>query len=98
MLNAATAPVAPSPSTWHESIAAFKRALIARALRQSCGNRTQAARALGLQRTYLLRLMREMGVTAPRPMPAGRRPGPTHASDRRGPGSEPNGPSHAGPC
>jgi hypothetical protein len=36
------------------------------------GNRTHTARALGLQRTYLLRLIRELGVAAPPPPP--RRP------------------------
>jgi len=34
-----------------------------------CGNRTHTARALGLQRTYLLRLIRELGVAAPPPPP-----------------------------
>jgi DNA-binding NtrC family response regulator len=58
----------PQP-TWHTAIATFKRDLIERALKQTCGNRTRAARALGLQRTYLLRLMREMGVTVPRRKP-----------------------------
>ena len=36
-------------------------------LHQVRGNRTHAARALGLQRTYLLRLMRDLGVAAPPP-------------------------------
>jgi DNA-binding NtrC family response regulator len=57
---------AMTPLTWHEAVAAFKRELIERALRQARGNRTRAAEALGLQRTYLLRLMREMGLSAPR--------------------------------
>jgi DNA-binding NtrC family response regulator len=30
------------------------------------GNRTHTARSLGLQRTYLLRLLRELGVDVPR--------------------------------
>ena len=38
------------------------------------GNRTHTARALGLQRTYLLRLIRELGVAAPPPQPRPRRP------------------------
>jgi DNA-binding NtrC family response regulator len=37
------------------------------------GNRTHTARALGLQRTYLLRLMRELGVAAPPPIQRRRR-------------------------
>ena len=44
----------------------FKRCLIETALRQSAGNRTRAARSLGLQRTYLLRLIRDFGVSVPR--------------------------------
>jgi len=51
----------------------FKRRLIESALRQSGGNRTHAARRLGLQRTYLLRLIRDLGVSAP-PSPAFPRP------------------------
>jgi transposase-like protein len=43
----------------------FKRRLIESVLRQSGGNRTHAARRLGLQRTYLLRLIRDLGVSAP---------------------------------
>jgi DNA-binding NtrC family response regulator len=43
----------------------FKRRLIEATLHQVRGNRTHAAQALGLQRTYLLRLIRELGVVAP---------------------------------
>jgi DNA-binding NtrC family response regulator len=53
MLTATRGPVVTSSATWHASIAAFKRALIERALADAGGNRTRAARALGLQRTYL---------------------------------------------
>jgi Bacterial regulatory protein, Fis family len=60
---------------WHESIRQFKRALLAQALGRANGNRTHAARALGLQRTYLLRLIRDLGVEIP---PAHRR---RHARD-----------------
>ena len=62
MLTAPRGSVATAPLTWHVAVAAFKRALIERALADAGGNRTRAARSLGLQRTYLLRLMREMGV------------------------------------
>lgn len=57
-----TSDVAP----WHEAVDAFKRELLERALVAAGGNRTHAARALGLQRTYLLRLMREFEVHVPR--------------------------------
>jgi DNA-binding NtrC family response regulator len=74
MTAIAPAPLAVPPATWHESIATCKRALIERALRRAHGNRTRAAERLGLQRTYLLRLMREMGVSAPRRVRRRRRP------------------------
>jgi DNA-binding NtrC family response regulator len=43
----------------------FKRRLIESTLTQLDGNRTRAARALGLQRTYLLRLIRDFRVQVP---------------------------------
>lgn len=72
------------PAGFHGAVGEFKRRLIEATLCQAGGNRTRAARALGLQRTYLLRLMREFGVNVPRP------PGPATA---RAP--EPDHPSHA---
>ncbi|PYN39577.1 MAG: hypothetical protein DMD98_00070 [Candidatus Rokuibacteriota bacterium] len=68
------APLSPAPSLgYHGAVSEFKRRLIEATLHQVSGNRTHAARALGLQRTYLLRLIRELGVVAP-PPPARRRP------------------------
>jgi hypothetical protein len=58
--------IAPAPVTFHHAVTDFKRRLIESALCEVGGNRTRAARALGLQRTYLLRLMREFGVNVPR--------------------------------
>ena len=55
--------------SFHGAICDFKRRLIETTLLQAHGNRTHAARALGLQRTYLLRLIRELGVAAPPPPP-----------------------------
>lgn len=73
------ATIAPAEATetsrsvgYHGAVYEFKRRLIEATLHQVRGNRTHAARALGLQRTYLLRLMRDLGVTAP-PPPAHRR-------------------------
>lgn len=60
------------PAAYHGAVTEFKRRLIEATLRQVRGNRTHAARALGLQRTYLLRLIRELGVAAPPPPPRGR--------------------------
>ena len=59
--------VASPAASYHGAVCEFKRRLIETTLRQAQGNRTHAARALGLQRTYLLRLIRELGVAAPPP-------------------------------
>jgi DNA-binding NtrC family response regulator len=61
---------------YHGAVSEFKRRLIEAALYQFQGNRSRAARALGLQRTYLLRLMRDLGVAAPPAAPGVRRPIP----------------------
>jgi DNA-binding NtrC family response regulator len=68
-LAALTSPP-PSPAAtpgYHGAVCDFKRRLIEATLHQVQGNRTHAARALGLQRTYLLRLIRDLGVAAPPP-------------------------------
>jgi hypothetical protein len=57
---------------YHGAVCDFKRRLIEATLHQMRGNRTHTARALGLQRTYLLRLIRDLGVAAPPPPPRGR--------------------------
>jgi len=67
-----TAAARPLPG-FHGAVSDFKRRLIEATLTQSGGNRTRAARALGLQRTYLLRLIREFEVRVPPgPLPARR--------------------------
>ena len=63
----------PRAIGYHGAIHDFKKRLIETTLYQVKGNRTHAARALGLQRTYLLRLIRELAISAP-PPPARRRP------------------------
>ncbi len=68
-LVTAPAPLRAPAATYHGAVSEFKRRLIETTLRQAQGNRTHAARALGLQRTYLLRLIRDLGVTAPPPPP-----------------------------
>jgi DNA-binding NtrC family response regulator len=70
----AGAPPAERVLGYHGAVCDFKRRLIEATLHQVRGNRTHAARALGLQRTYLLRLMRELRVAAPPPPPRGRAP------------------------
>ena len=63
-------PAAPRPVVgFHGAVSEFKRRLIEASLTQAGGNRTRAAKALGLQRTYLLRLMREFQIRIP-PSPA----------------------------
>src|SRR2546430_6012011 len=46
-----------------------KKNIIKATLHQARGNRTYAARSLGLQRTYLLRLIRELRGSVPLPHP-----------------------------
>jgi DNA-binding NtrC family response regulator len=58
-------------SSYRAAVVEFKRRLIETTLQNNGGNRTHAARALGLQRTYLLRLIRDLGAMVPTP---GRRP------------------------
>jgi len=50
----------------HQAICAFKRRLILHALSRHDGNRSRAAAALGIERTSLLRLIRELGIDLPR--------------------------------
>ena len=51
--------------TYHGEVVRFKKNLIRTALEAHRGNRTHAARALGLRRTYLLRLMRDFEIWMP---------------------------------
>jgi DNA-binding NtrC family response regulator len=68
------ASAAPKPGVgFHGAVGEFKRRLIEATLAQAGGNRTRAARALGLQRTYLLRLMREFRIHFPAASPPRRR-------------------------
>jgi DNA-binding NtrC family response regulator len=62
-------PVGSGSSGYHGAVSEFKRRLIEATLHQMRGNRTHTARALGLQRTYLLRLIRDLHVAAPPPPP-----------------------------
>jgi Nif-specific regulatory protein len=47
---------------FHGGVKAYKQALIRAALRKAGGNQTQAAEALGLQRTYLVKLLRSLNI------------------------------------
>jgi len=45
-----------------EATLAFRKAHIARTLAQTGGNQTKAAEILGIQRTFLCRLIRDLGL------------------------------------
>jgi len=47
---------------YREAVAGFKGRLVTRALDRCGGNQTKAAEALGLQRSYLNRLMKDLGL------------------------------------
>jgi DNA-binding NtrC family response regulator len=49
--------------SYHEAIDTFRRELIAKALAQNQGSRAAAARVLGIQRTYLSRLIKTLRIT-----------------------------------
>jgi DNA-binding NtrC family response regulator len=51
-----------APLTFHEAMVAYKRQIIRQALSRFGGNQSKAAQALGLQRTYLSRLIKELQV------------------------------------
>ena len=52
-----------TPQSYHESIDEYRREVIVNALTQTQGNRAAAARLLGLQRSYLLRLMKSFEIS-----------------------------------
>ena len=59
----ATDTKAPSNSfSYHEAIDSYRREVILQALAQTQGNRAAAARLLGLERSYLLRLMKSFHI------------------------------------
>jgi DNA-binding NtrC family response regulator len=51
-----------TPVSYHESVDEYRREVIVSALAQTQGNRAAAARLLGLQRSYLLRLMKAFDI------------------------------------
>jgi DNA-binding NtrC family response regulator len=52
----------PDGASYRESMDAYRRQLVMRALAQSQGNRAAAARTLGLHEKYLLRLLKSLGT------------------------------------
>ncbi len=57
----------PEETRFHESVREHKRAIIVRAIRTCGGSKTKAAEMLGLQPTYLSRLIRVLGVESKEP-------------------------------
>ena len=55
----------PSIGSFHDRVEEFKRTVIRGALQATKGNQTRAAAALGLQRTYLARLIRNLALRDP---------------------------------
>ena len=51
-----------STGTYHQAVQQFKREFLRSALAQANGNQTRAAEALGLQRTSLSRLLKDLGI------------------------------------
>lgn len=47
---------------YHDAVKSFRRRLLRYALETTGGNRTRAARMLGVQRTYFMRLIRDLGA------------------------------------
>jgi DNA-binding NtrC family response regulator len=52
----------PAPLPLHEAVSEFKRKLVLEALARFEGNRSRAAAALKIERTSLLRLIRELEI------------------------------------
>jgi DNA-binding NtrC family response regulator len=50
---------------YRDALCGFRRKLIESALARAGGNQTRAAELLGVQRTYLNRLIKELGIQAP---------------------------------
>jgi len=57
-------PIVPANALpFHEAINSYRRELIVRALANAQGNRAAAAKALGLHRTHLLKLLKAMNIS-----------------------------------
>jgi len=76
-LRDGSAHMEPDPIPLHQAISQFKRKLVLEALARFAGNRSRAAAALQIERTSLLRLIRELEIAelvpAHRGRPASRR-------------------------
>jgi DNA-binding NtrC family response regulator len=50
-------------ASFHDAINSYRRELIVRALAAAQGNRAEAAKALGMHRTHLMKLLRLLQIT-----------------------------------
>jgi DNA-binding NtrC family response regulator len=53
----------PADSSYHASVDAYRRELILKTLAQTQGNRSAAAKALGLERSYFVKLMKGFAIS-----------------------------------
>jgi DNA-binding NtrC family response regulator len=65
--SSAEAKTGSPPVHYHESIDAYSRKIIEEALRRNAWNQTRAAEELGLQRTYLTKLLRQKEISGRAP-------------------------------
>jgi Nif-specific regulatory protein len=52
---------------YHDAVRSFRQQLLVHALETTGGNRTRAAELLGVQRTYFMRLIRDLEDAPPAP-------------------------------
>lgn len=52
-----------APSSYHDFIEAFRRDLVKKTLDQNQGNRSATARQLGIERSYLLKLLKSLNIS-----------------------------------
>jgi Nif-specific regulatory protein len=62
VIGAALAPPSEGAQRFHDAVNSHRRALIVEALARAQGNRAAAAKALGLHRTHLLKLIKALGI------------------------------------
>jgi DNA-binding NtrC family response regulator len=80
----------PDTRPLHEAVSAFKRSRVVEALAAHGGNRSRAAAALKIERTSLLRLIRELGISE---VTSGQRGRPTASPAPRDPAARSRRPS-----
>jgi DNA-binding NtrC family response regulator len=54
--------IVTAPFNYHDAVNRYRRELIVRALENAAGNRAAAAKALGLHRTHLMKLLKALRI------------------------------------